>query len=302
MINFISVVLPTYNPKINILDQTLEALKIQTLPKNNWELIIVDNNSTKKLDLDLKWHPNSKIVFEPKQGLTFARLTAFKQAAGELIIMVDDDNLLKEDYLKSCVDIFSHYELLGAAGGKSLPHFEIEPPKWIIPFYGNLALRDLGEKEILENWNDNYPVCAPIGAGMAIRKTTLASYLQNNLQHENLITDRSGNSLTSGGDNDIVIEILKSGYSVGYFPILELIHLIPKERLEFAYFSRLIKDTNKSWVQLLDKHQISPWKKIPKWTVALRKIKAWFINSAWKDKSNYLKWKASCGYFEGLSK
>lgn len=302
MTNFISVIIPTYNPKKDIFQKTIDGLKIQTLPCNRWELIIIDNNSSQKVEVNLDWHPNNKIIFEPKQGLSYARLNGFSNAKGDIVIMVDDDNILNENYLKNCLNIFIENSNIGAFGGKSLPLFEIDPPLWAKEFYGNLALRDLGDTVLIESWKNKYPYCSPIGAGMVIRKNALQSYLKQNSSGINIIADRSANSLTSGGDNDIIIEILKSGWLVGYFPELSLTHIIPKERLQLPYLARLIKDTNKSWVQLLEKHQINPWKKIARWTVLLRKLRSWFKNSAWKNEINYLKWKASCGYFEGLAK
>lgn len=302
MINFISVIISTYNPKKEIIKRTIDGLKAQSLSIANWELIIIDNNSFQKVEIDLQWHQNGKIISENKQGLSYARLCGFANAKGELIVMVDDDNILDENYLTNCLNIFNENTTIGAAGGKSLPEFEITPPCWVNEFYGNLALRDLGDKILIDNWKQQYPLCAPIGAGMAIRKTALSFYLSNNTKNETMITDRSADSLSSGGDNDIVIEILKAGWSVGYFPELSLVHIIPKERLQISYFARLIKDTNKSWVQLLEKHQINPWHKISSWTVPLRKAKSWFKIAAWKNKINYLNWKAACGYYEGLSK
>ncbi|WP_316759879.1 glycosyltransferase [Pedobacter aquatilis] len=302
MFDFISVIIPTYNPKEHIFIRTLDALKAQTLARSNWEIIIIDNNSAEKITTDLFWQQNSKIIFEPRQGLSYARLNGFSQAKGELILMLDDDNILDRNYLSNCLNIFNENMTLGAIGGKSLPSFEVEPPYWINEFYGNLALRDLGDVELVEFWENKYPNCAPIGAGMAIKKIALESYMENNLQNKAIIADRTGYSLSSGGDNDIVIEILKSGWSVGYFPRLELTHIIPKGRLQFSYFARLVNDTNKSWVQLLEKHKINPWNKIPGWTLPFRKVKSWFKVAAWKSKINYLKWKATCGYYDGLIK
>lgn len=42
-------------------------------------------------------------------------------------------------------------------------------------------------------------------------------------------------------------------------------------------------------------------KKIPYWTVLLRKIKAFFYYQAWKDSISYIRWQGACGTFEGLA-
>jgi len=296
MTDFISVILPTYNPNITRLTLTISGLKHQTLAHNNWELIVVDNSSTPAVNIDLSWHPNNKIINATRIGLTFARLKGFEQAVGSIIVMVDDDNILSEDYLTTVREIFKTNKELGSAGGKSLPIFEKTPPKWVEEFYSNLALRDLGETELTGFWGNEYPSFAPIGAGMAIRKEALTSYKCKS----HLISDRKGSSLSSGGDNDITVEILKLGWQTGYFPNLILHHLIPVNRVSVVYLAQLLHDSNKSWIQLLEHHGINPWRKISDRTVLYRKIKAWFVYRAWKKNANYIRWKGACGTFEGL--
>ena len=301
MAEYISVILPTLNPDVSRLNQTLEGLQSQALPLEKWELILVDNNSTSPILANLNWHPNSKIISQPNPGLTYARLKGFLEARGDIVILVDDDNILDEKYLLYTLDIFRNHPTLGAIGGKSLPLFEKFPPVWVNEFRSSLALRNLGDNTIIEKWENKYPEAGPIGAGMAIRKKSLKSYIKKLSKSKSIITDRKGDSLSSGGDNDIVIEILKSGWHVGYFPSLILYHIIPKERLSLKYLARLSNNSNKSWVQLLTSHNINPWANIPAWTVPLRKIKAWFVYKAWLNKINYIKWRGACGTFEGLS-
>jgi glycosyltransferase involved in cell wall biosynthesis len=299
MIDFISVILPSFNPNISRLNQTLLGLQRQTLPLKHWELIIVDNNSSPKIEVDLSWHINHHIIIAGKAGLTHARLKGFHQAQGNIIIMVDDDNILSPQYLQSTSLIFKNHPQLGAAGGKSIGKFDITPPDWLKNFHNNLALRDLGELVILKSWENEYPAVAPIGAGMAIRKQSLQSYLEKTME-DNTITDRIGNSLTSGGDNEIVLEILKSGWQVGYFPQLVLRHIIPRERMSVKYLARLVNNTNQSWAQLLTKHNINPWAPISPLGAKIRKIKAFFTCRPWVSKSHFIKWRGACGTFSGL--
>lgn len=293
----ISVILPTYNPNRARLEETIHALKHQSLILQLWELIIIDNNSSFKVEQNLDWHPNARIVKEQKAGLTNARLTGFNLANGKFIVMVDDDNLLCEDYLEQVLDIFDQDETLGAIGGKSFPRFDSAPPKWLEEFYPSLALRDLGNEILKADWENCYPACAPIGAGMAIKKIALTPYI--NKKH--LLTDRIGRQLSSGGDNDIVLEILKYGYKVGYYPNLVLTHIIPLERTSKAYIARLIHDSNCSWIRLLTSHQINPWQKISVWTLHLRYLKAWFTYQGWKGAQHFIRWRGACGTYKGLS-
>lgn len=299
----LSVILPTYNPDKKRLAQTLAGLKAQSLRNNEWELIIIDNNSSNNFHQqhDLSWHPSARIITEPKQGLTYARLRGFRECTADIIVMVDDDNILNSDYLEQVVSIFELNQQTAAIGGKSIPLFETTPPTWLHEFYGNLALRDLGHNSIIAGWDNKYPQAAPIGAGMGIRRKALVTYIKKIASGKNNISDRTATSLSSGGDNDLVIEILKSGWQVGYFPQLELKHMIPARRMQVAYLARLARDTNRSWVQLLQNHDINPWQKLLPQGVLLRKIKAWFIYRAWQNQPAYIKWQGACGLFEGLA-
>lgn len=297
----LSVIIATYNPDKDRLNKTLDALQQQTPPLNQWELIIVDNNSTQPIDADLGWQPNSVVVHEARQGLTYARLKGFATANNDIVVLVDDDNVLDAAYLQNVLQIFGQHPALGAIGGKSLPLFEPPPPSWLNEFYGSLALRDMGDETQIQAWENNYPQYAPIGAGMAIRKQALASYIKKAKSQQNMIADRTGTSLASGGDNDIVLEILKSGWQVGYFPQLTLQHIIPQERMQVAYMARLQNSSNNSWVKLLHSHGICPWKKIAPWTLPLRKAKAWFSFKAALNQSGYIKWRGYCGMVDALA-
>jgi glycosyltransferase involved in cell wall biosynthesis len=299
----ITVIIPTYNPDPKRLEQALSALKQQSLPTSLWELLIIDNNSSNNFhnQLDLSWHPSFRIITEKRQGLTYARVSGFEESKGEFIVMVDDDNLLGMNYLRDVSHIFAHHPLMGSIGGRSLPLFESVPPEWLNEFYRALALRDIGDKSIVDIWHGTYPEAAPIGAGMAIRKTALIPYINLIRSALNPITDRTATSLTSGGDNEINIELLKAGWQVGYFPELILQHMIPKERMQPEYLARLVHDTNKSWMVLLNKHGINPWDRINITTLFLRRAKAYLSCQAWKNDVNFIKWRAACGIFEGLT-
>lgn len=299
----ISVVISTFNPNMQRLDQTLAGLKNQTFLIYDWELLIIDNNSTISFidKIDISWHNNARIIRELNLGLTYARIRGYIESSSEIIVMVDDDNILSPDYLTIVYNTFENDKELGAIGGKSLPLFDSPPPSWLKHFYGNLALRDLGDKIIIEKWKNYYPDSAPIGAGMGLRKFALQNYINKVNSGNSRITDRRGTTLSSGGDNDIIIEVLKAGWKVAYVPALFLKHIIPLERVTKSYLGKLNKDSTKSWLILLDEHKINPWNKIPKWTLNLRKLKAFILHKPWKDEVSYIRWKGVCGMYEALA-
>jgi glycosyltransferase involved in cell wall biosynthesis len=301
----ITVIIPSYNPVLTSIEAVLNSLKKQTLPLTAWELIIIDNNSNNQVlqTIDLTWHPNAKLVSEPKQGLTHSRVTGVNNAKADIVVMVDDDNILTNSYLERVVHHLNSYPNIGALGGKINGLFvDYTPEHWTEKFWSMLAIRNFGEYPLISDNTllSGYPDFAPVGAGMAIRKHLFSTYIEN-LNTGNLITDRSAGSLSSGGDNEINIQILKQGFAVGYFPDLKLDHIIPVSRLTSAYLARLNYESSRSWVQLLIKYNICPWTLINLNTLLLRKLKAWFTYKAWSNKVAYIDWKGACGKYEALA-
>ena len=309
MIFQLSVIIPTYNPNRDRLEQTLIGLKQQTLTVDRWELLIVDN-ATPDLDyvtsFDCSWHPAATVIREDRIGLTRARLAGIAASQGKFLVFVDDDNVLHPDYLSRVIDILQHDPSLGVIGGKSIPKFEAMPEPWIHQFHVCLALRDFGDHAktytYADHDNNQYPEYAPIGAGMALRREA-GEYYRDRIQSDpnRQSFDRTGRSLQSGGDCDINLTLLAANWKVGYFPQLQLTHLIPPGRTTASYLARLSHATSRSWVQVLTVHGICPWNRIPRWSVVPRKVKAFLTYQPWSSPAAYIRWRSACGMFEGLS-
>lgn len=297
----ITVVIPTYNPKPGILKRTLKALQEQSLAKDEWELMIIDNASPEPLSDDLlSWHPNGRVVREETLGLTHARLRAIKEAKGELLVWVDDDNILVPEYLASAQEIFATHEKLGSAGGPSIAEYQEDPPPWYEPNLAPIGCRDHGNEMTMASWNHEYPECSPIGAGMVTRTEAIRKWAKSITgDPARLALGRTGEKLTSGEDNDINLVILKNGWNVGYFPALRLTHLIPGGRLTLDYQKRISRVAFRDFVRVLDIHGIRPWPAISKSTLRLRILKAWLSNKAWKGENNAIRFQAAVGQFEG---
>jgi glycosyltransferase involved in cell wall biosynthesis len=82
-----SVILCSHNPRPHYLTRVLSALKDQTLAKDRWELLLIDNASDKPLapNYDLSWHRAAAHIKEPELGLAFARSAAERKVRGSSI-------------------------------------------------------------------------------------------------------------------------------------------------------------------------------------------------------------------------
>lgn len=243
----LSVIICTHNPLRTYLDRVLNALQKQTLPYDFWELLLIDNASDRPLakEIDLNWHPQFRYNFEPRLGLTPARLRGIKESIGDVLVFVDDDNVLNEDYLEVTLQISSDWAMLGAWGGQIKPEFERTPPEWTKTYWPLLALREFDR----DRWsNASYGNEAlPCGAGLCVRRCVAQKYVDLVLQDTyRLNLDRIGNSLSSCGDSDLALTTCDVGLGSGSFTALRLTHLLPTYRLQESYLLKLVEGIARS--------------------------------------------------------
>src|SRR6476659_1592040 len=163
----ISVIVCTRNPKPEYFRRLLDSLKQQTLPVSEWELLVVDNASTERLEQvwDLSWHPNARHLREEELGLTAARLRGIKESHGQLIVYVDDDNVMTEDYLRLALEIERDNPYITVFGAGALdPEFELPPAPEVQCLVPRLGLRHVDQPRWTNNPEDSTSV--PWGAGL----------------------------------------------------------------------------------------------------------------------------------------
>lgn len=251
----VSVIICTHQPKLHYFERVLESLRLQTLPPECWELLIIDNASAPPLPASLApaWHPAAQIIAEPQPGLGSARVCGMAHSTAPLLIFVDDDNVLDPDYLEVAVRIARDWPMLGVWGGQQIAEFETPPPKWAEPYLGYLALRTLDEDVWSRIPFDKRTL--PFGAGMCVRRCVADKYREitgaNGSQR--LTLDRQGNHLYGAVDLDISLTARDSGLGSGLFQDLKLLHLISAGRLTESYFLRLLEDLaySQEWMEHL---------------------------------------------------
>ncbi|HQV74757.1 MAG TPA: glycosyltransferase [Flavobacteriales bacterium] len=236
----LSLAICTHNPKVDVLERTLRSLQKQTLPLDQWELLLVDNASTNNVveTVNLAWHPHARVVQETRIGLTMARLRGIQEAKAELILFVDDDNELAPDYLNNLVQIAAKHSILGVIGaGRIIPEFEESPDPRLLPYTPMLALREVAESY----WsNDPKDGTLPWGAGMAVRREVADRYHAMILADpDKQRLDRAGNTLNSCGDDEFSWVACEMGFGKGIFTELSLVHLIGRSRVQKEYLLRL---------------------------------------------------------------
>jgi glycosyltransferase involved in cell wall biosynthesis len=234
----LSVIICSHNPRLEYLSRTLEALRAQTMSPADWELLLIDNESDEPLAsrIDLSWHPEGRRIREEELGLTPARLRGIAEAKSDLLVFVDDDNVLRSDYLEVASRISVTHPYLGAFGGSIKPEFEIEPDPRFESLLPSLAIRGVtGTK-----WANFGIGCVPYGAGLCARAKVAQTYAANTrgcaIRRR---LGRRGDSLMGGEDLDLAMTSYDMGMGVGLFGELVVRHLIDKRRLSPQYLHRV---------------------------------------------------------------
>jgi glycosyltransferase involved in cell wall biosynthesis len=237
----LSVILCTHQPRPAFFRRTLDALAAQTLARDLWELLIVDNASTDALPApEAIAATGGHVIREDTLGLTAARRRGIQETHGDLLVFVDDDNLLAPDYLAHARAIAEAWPVLGAWGGQCLPEFETPPEEWTREYWNWIGLRSLER----DSWSNvpNDLQTAPFGAGLCVRRPVAEGY-ERLLQSDRLRSqlDRTGGALLGGGDSDFAMTACDLGLGTGVFARLQLTHLMPRQRLEEGYLLQLVE-------------------------------------------------------------
>src|ERR1035437_8508182 len=110
----ISVVVAAYNEEKD-LPKCLTAITTQDFPKDDYEIIVVDNNSTDKT-AEIAKSFGARVVQESKQGNTPAVKKGMDSATGEIIANTDADTVVFPDWLSTVKEIFADKDVVGATG------------------------------------------------------------------------------------------------------------------------------------------------------------------------------------------
>ena len=112
---FISVIIPAYNEE-KFLPACLESISKQTLAKNEYEVIVVDNASTDKTAEIAKRYP-VKLVQEPRQSVVLARQKGVDESHGEIIVSADADTTYPTMWLERIkFDFINQSKIIAVVG------------------------------------------------------------------------------------------------------------------------------------------------------------------------------------------
>lgn len=237
----VSVIVCCYN-SVSRIGETLRHLAQQKISAPlPWEIIIVDNGSNdataqvamdywKKFDSTI----NLSVVNEPILGLTHARASGMKAAKYDVIIFCDDDNWLSEQYVEKAYAVMMQNSMVAVVGGQGIAVTDGELPEWFEQYKRYYACYP----QAAQTGQVTGPSAFLYGAGMAVRKSVINEVYTRGVTF--LLTDRTGNSLASGGDTELCYLVRLLGYQLWYDDRLTFKHYMPQQRLTCEYLSKLV--------------------------------------------------------------
>lgn len=226
-----SIIIPTYN-RCRSLERTLESIMKLDFPREEFEVVIVDNNSKDDTKGVAEKFRNKgikiKYVRERRLSFTVARHAGARAARGEILLYIDDDVTVEKGWMEAVASTFSKNAEVGMIGGPIRPIFEAAAPEWISRMNGMwLSLLDRG--------NETKDIPGAMGPNLCIRKSVLDKV--GGFPPDTIGVESGGKSgvfekiYIGPGDWGLSRKVRKAGYRITYSPEAAVHHHIPPVRL-----------------------------------------------------------------------
>jgi glycosyltransferase involved in cell wall biosynthesis len=228
----ISAVVCTHN-RAAYLRKALRSLVCQTLARELYEVVVVDNasaDSTREVVAEFGDVSNLRYLYEPIVGHSRARNAGWRGAKGEYVAYLDDDAVASPEWLEKLVEVFETFEPSpGCVGGKIEAIWEAPRPDWLgDEMLGRLSIFDWSDVPVVvtkDQWLS--------GCNLALPRELLqaAGGFREDL-------GRQGTNLRGNDDIDMRQRLDSLGRCTVYHPGIVVGHHASPERLTKKWFRR----------------------------------------------------------------
>jgi glycosyltransferase involved in cell wall biosynthesis len=233
------IVVCTHKPNLEKLGIVFDKIRLQA---GGHRVVVVENA---RLDMDVEEFVKKykfKYVHEEQLGISYARHNALKQVkSNELLIFVDDDNFISENYVETALKLAKIHPNWGAFGGQQTALQSLKVSYFKSKSLPFLAIRSLGNRILQEKATFTWNPLEPVGAGMCLRPEVVKAALQR-IRKDGLNyfkMGRSGTRLISGEDSYLARMAAGLNLEYGYSPELQLTHAIESNRLNSKYLCKI---------------------------------------------------------------
>ena len=232
----ISVVICTYN-RAKFITEALKSLVDQTYQKEDFEVIVANNNSTDDTERICKEFMASYTDFhiqyylETRQGASFARNTGAHYATGELLCFMDDDAIAERDFLQNIWAFYQLHPEVGGFGGRIIPRYVPSEPVWMSHYVSSLVGNFEYANEVVEFSPNRYP----LESNMIVTKKGF-----NEVGGFNTAIPGVKGTLRIGGEGkDFFFRLKERGHKIFYVPNVVVHHVVEVEKLTKEYMYRV---------------------------------------------------------------
>jgi glycosyltransferase involved in cell wall biosynthesis len=199
-----------------------------------WEVLVVDNALEREVAAlveEWKTQPlpfSLRYVAEPRVGLSYARNRALASTDAPLIGFIDDDAQAGTNWMSAILAAFARWPECSALGGPIRPIPPQTLPEWWPPECASLL--SIVDIKTDDGWL--HGPFFPAGANCAFRRTALENV-------GGFRTDLgAGAELPFGEETEMFLRLLRQRHSIRFEPQAIVYHLLPIERLTYAYFQQ----------------------------------------------------------------
>ncbi|MDP8221168.1 MAG: glycosyltransferase [Candidatus Stygibacter frigidus] len=269
MEKLISILVPVYNRADEIKD-FLDSFCRQTA-QTGFEIIIIDDGSTDQLDKVLDKYADKLTIrcfHQQNQGPGAARNRGMAEAGGELMVFIDSDCTVPNDYISQLQQVLANDDF-DAFGGPDTQRDDFPPFLKAVnysmtSFIGTGGTRGSANKAVAKYY--------PRSFNMGIRKR---------------VYEKIGgmNALRHGQDMEFSNRIYKAGFKVIFLPDLKVFH---KRRTNLRRFYKQIFNWGVTRINLgtIDAQMLKPVHALP--AVILAAFVITVLGSIWFDFMRYL--------------
>jgi glycosyltransferase involved in cell wall biosynthesis len=230
--NTCSIIIAAYNEALN-LKLCLNSI-FKTRPDSlSIEVIVVDNNSTDNTAQIIKDIPQAVYLKEEKQGASYARNTGIRRASGDILVFLDADTIVSENWLNNLLSPFEGHTV-GAVGGGILPFSENN----LVSEYLGISLFMRYPRYGARRKIKGFPSC-----NLAVRKELVREGFDTKI------------FTTYGEDKDLCFKIIDAGFSVLFVPEALVLHQHPES---FRSLASLLVKSSRGRMAFGKKHAFSP--------------------------------------------
>lgn len=222
----VSVIISTYtNERFRDVLRCVESINNQTLKP--YEILLVLDPVEKLVEFYKNAVPSYvKVVVSDGFGLSEARNKGVVESRGDILAFIDDDAWAEETWLEKIVENY-YDETIYGVGGRILPVFEGERPKWLpeeLDWIVGCTYKGLPEQKT--------QIRNPIGANMSFRREAfeIAGLFRSEV-------GRYGKKLLSGEEAEFAMRLrkLKPDARIIYEPSAIVYHKVSKSRTKVSY-------------------------------------------------------------------